>query len=146
MAKERYERRRRSMPRSAGLSHVAMSVSEGTLTDEFRTRLLAFYGPLLGWAELESLRRPDRLTISVGGSSYINIRERADSMVTHGYEHFGVLLGSAEDLQQLWDDLANEEQDVDLEPLVPNSEGEGSFRFRFLLPMAVEAQFYAGLL
>jgi hypothetical protein len=134
------------VPASAGLSHVAMSVSEGLLTDAFRTQLLDFYGPLLGWTEIESLRRPDRLTISVGGSSYINIRERSDCMVSHGYEHFGVVMGSAEHLQQLWDELARTDIDVDLEPLVPNATGEGSFRFRFLLPLAVEAQYYAALL
>ena len=100
---------------------------------------------MLGWREMESLRLPDRLTVAVGPSSYINIREQPDSMVTHGYEHFGVLVRSAEDLQRLWADLANEEDDVQLEPLSTNDDGEGSFRFRYLLPMAVEAQFYAAL-
>ena len=122
-----------------------MSVPNGTLSDEYRTRLLEFYGRILDWREMEALRRPDRLTIAVGSSSYINIRERSDSMVTHGYEHFGVLVRSAEDLQGLWESLANE-RDLELEPLSPNANGEGSFRFRYLLPMAVEAQFYASLL
>lgn len=134
------------MPRSSGLTHVAMSVPEGTLTDDFRTRLLNFYGRRLGWREMEALRRADRLTVAVGTTSYINIREQSASMVSHGYEHFGVLLDSPEDLQQLWDDLSDEDEDVELEPLAPNETGEGSFRFRFLLPMAVEAQFYARLL
>ena len=134
------------MPSSSGLTHVAMSVPEGTLTDMYRARLLEFYGRILDWREMESLRLPDRLTVAVGPSSYINIRERPDNMVTHGYEHFGVLVRSAEDLQQLWADLANEEADVQLEPLSPSDDGEGSFRFRYLLPMAVEAQFYASLL
>ena len=133
------------MPLSSGLTHVAMSVPGGTLTDDFRTRLLEFYGRTLGWREMEALRRPDRLTVAVGAASYINIREQPESMVSHGYEHFGVLLRSPEDLQELWDDLANEEEDVELEPLSPSERGEGSFRFRFLLPMAVEAQFYARL-
>ena len=133
------------MPRSSGLSHVAMSVPEGTLTAGYRARLLEFYGRMLGWREMESLRLPDRLTVAVGPSSYINIREQPESMVTHGYEHFGVLVRSAEDLQRLWADLANEEDDVQLEPLSTNDDGEGSFRFRYLLPMAVEAQFYAAL-
>jgi hypothetical protein len=134
------------MPSSSGLTHVAMSVPDGTLTDGFRARLLEFYGRLLGWREIESLRLPDRLTVAVGPSAYINIRERPESMVTHGYEHFGVLVLSAEDLRTLWEDLANEEADVQLEPLSTNEDGEGSFRFRYLLPMAVEAQFYARLL
>ncbi len=134
------------MPSSFGLTHVAMSVPEGTLTGAYRERLVEFYGRILGWREMETLRRPDRLTVTVGRSSYINIRERPDSMVTHGYEHFGILVRSAEDLQQLWADLASEQDDVQLEPLTTNDDGEGSFRFRYLLPMAVEAQFYAGLL
>jgi hypothetical protein len=134
------------MPSSSGLTHVAMSVPEGTLTDAYRVRLLEFYGRILDWREMESLRLPDRMTVAVGPSSYINIRERPDSMVTHGYEHFGVLVRSAEDLQQLWADLAHEDDDVQLEPLSASDDGEGSFRFRYLLPMAVEAQYYASLL
>jgi hypothetical protein len=87
----------RPMPLSSGLSHVAMSVPEGTLTEEYRARLLEFYGRMLGWHEMESLRLPDRLTVAVGSSSYISIRERPDSMVSHGYEHFGILVRSAEE-------------------------------------------------
>ena len=34
-----------------GLSHVAMSVPAGTLTDDYRTELLEFYGRLFGWRE-----------------------------------------------------------------------------------------------
>jgi hypothetical protein len=78
----------------------------------------------LGWREIASLRLPDRLTISVGGSSYINVRERADSLENCGYEHFGVLLPSAGALRRLWDELAHEVADVDLEPLSPNDHGE----------------------
>jgi hypothetical protein len=134
------------MALSSGLSHVAMSVPEGTLTEGYRTRLLEFYGRTLGWSEMESLRLPDRLTVAVGRTCYINIRERPESMVTHGYEHFGVVVPSAEALQQLWDDLANEDGDIELEPFSVTDKGEGSFRFRHFLPMAVEAQFYASLL
>lgn len=134
------------MPKSAGLSHVAMSVPEGTLTVEYRARFLEFYGRLLGWHEMESLRRPDRLTVAVGRLSYINVRERPDSMVSHGYEHFGVLVDSSDDLQRLWTKLDQDEHDVELEPLSTSDDGEGSFRFRYLLPMAVEAQFYGTLL
>ena len=131
--------------RSVGLSHVAMSVPEGTLTDEYRAQLLEFYGRMLGWREMESLRRPDRLTVAVGPASYINIREQPDGMVSHGYEHFGILVRSAEEFRRIWADLANEQVDVQLEPLSTNNDGEGSFRFRHLLPMAVEVQYYAAL-
>ena len=125
------------------LSHVAMSVPEGTLTERYRSDLLDFYGRKLGWRELVSFRRPDRLTIAVGGSTYINLRERPHSMVTHGYEHIGILVDSAETLAQLWSDLADEQIDIQLQPFTPSTRGEGSFRFHHLLPMAVEVQFHA---
>jgi hypothetical protein len=134
------------MPSSLGLTHVAMSVPEGTLTDEYRSQLLDFYGRVLHWREMEALRRPDRLTVSVGPKTYINVREQRDCMATHGYEHFGVLCSSADALQELWRILDELDDDVGLEELSTNQNGEGSFRFRYLLPMAVEAQFYEGLL
>jgi hypothetical protein len=133
------------MTRSAGLTHVAMSVPAGTLTDDFRAEVVSFYGRMLGWQEIESLRLPDRLTLAIGRTSYVNLRERTDNMVTHGYDHFGVLLGSADELRDLWNRLDAEDGDVHLEPLTPSDRGEGSFRFRHLLPLAVEAQFYASL-
>lgn len=66
-------------------------------------------------------------------------------MVSNSYEPFGILVRSAEEFRQLWADLANEQIDVQLEPLSTNDDGEGSFRFRYLLPMAVEVQYYAEL-
>ena len=134
------------MPGSIALTHVAMSVPAGTLTDDYRQRLLDFYGRVLGWREIEALRLPDRLTIAVGRSTYVNLRERPDSMVTTGYEHFGVSVRSAEELRRLWHELDDGDEDVDLEPLSTNDAGEGSFRFHHLLPMAVEPQYYASLL
>jgi catechol-2,3-dioxygenase len=124
------------------LSHVAMSVPEGTLTDAYRSNELEFYGRTLGWREMESFRRPDRLTIAVGASSYINLREQPDSMITHGYEHIGILVESAEKLAQLWSALASEDIEIHLEPFATNERGEGSFRLRYLLPIAVEVQFH----
>ena len=43
------------MAMSSGLSHVAMSVPEGTLTDEYRAQLLEFYGRECAVAPLEQV-------------------------------------------------------------------------------------------
>ena len=126
-----------------GLSHVAMSVPAGTLTVDYRTELLEFYGPLLGWREMESLRRPDRLTISVGAYTYLNVRERPDAMVCFGYEHFGIVVESPEEAERLWRVLDADSRDVNLEPLSRDDRGLTTFRFRYLLPLAVEVQAFA---
>jgi hypothetical protein len=126
-----------------GLNHVAMSVPEGTLTDDYRTELLDFYGGLFGWREIESLRRPDRLTISVGTHTYVNVRERADPMVCFGYEHFGIVVASAEDVERLWRLLDADQRAVHPEPLSGDDRGLTTFRFRYLLPLAVEVQAFS---
>jgi hypothetical protein len=123
------------------LSHVAMSVPEGTLTDEYRTEVLDFYGALFGWRELEALRRPDRLTIAVGQHAYINVRERPQPMQVTGYEHFGVLMSSADELRRACEVLRRDYPHIAVEGLEPTGEGDRTFRFRHLLPLAVELQF-----
>ena len=117
-----------------------MSVPEGTLTDDFRVAVLEFYGELFGWREIESLRLPDRLTILVGERTYINVRERFEPMVCSGYEHFGIGVASREEAARLWEVLSADERDVDLAPLATSGDGLTSFRFRYLLPLAVEVQ------
>ena len=132
------------MPKSRGLSHIAMSVPRGTLSDDLRGELLAFYAKHFGWSEIESLRLPDRLTISVGGGTYVNVRERDTSMVCDGYEHFGLLLRSPDDVDEVWTTLSRDCPDVHLEPLDRGDDGYRSFRFRYLLPLTVEVQFLPG--
>lgn len=129
------------MPKSRGLSHVAMSVPPGTLTDSYRDELLAFYGEHFGWTEMEALRLPDRLTIAIGGGNYINVRERDEPMVSDGYEHFGLLMRSPEDADDVWAALDRDARDVELEPLDRRDDGYRNFRVRYMLPLTVEVQF-----
>lgn len=129
------------MPKSRGLSHIAMSVPTGTLTDTFREEVLAFYGDHFSWREIESLRLPDRLTIAVGGGNYVNVRERTEPMVSDGYEHFGLLLRSPEDVDEAWTALDRDLREVHLQPLDRGDDGYRNFRFRYLLPLTVEVQF-----
>jgi hypothetical protein len=122
------------------LSHVAMSVPPGTLTDAYRAEVSEFYGALFGWQEIEALRLPDRMTISVGNFAYINIRERDEPMHATGYEHFGVLMKSARDLDEVCARLASDYPEIEVkgEPKA----GAGTVRFQHLLPLAVEMQFF----
>ena len=130
------------MAEPTGLNHVAMSVPSGTLTDAYRAELLEFYAALFGWREIESLRLPDRLTVSVGRHGYVNIRERPDPMVCSGYEHFGIVVESTDLVERLWKQLDRDPRDVQLEPLTTGDDGYRSFRFRYLLPLTVEVQYF----
>jgi hypothetical protein len=124
------------------LSHVAMSVPPGTLTDEWRKQVLDFYGELFGWNELDRFRQADRMTISVG-SSYINVRERDDAPAYSGYEHFGVLFSSPDALRAVWKKASEHAAaGITLEPLNDASDSYVSFRLHYLLPLTIEAQFF----
>ena len=116
-----------------------MSVPVGTLTDEYRAEVLSFFGELLGWTEIESLRLPDRLTILVGRNDYLNLRERSSPMVCSGYEHFGIVVESADEVDALWDRLNDDPRDVHLQP-IEGDNGFRTFQFRYLLPLAIEVQ------
>jgi hypothetical protein len=126
---------------STGLSHVAMSVPVGTLTEAYRTEVREFYGRAFGWREMVALRRPDRLTLATGQASYVNIRERTDPMVCSGYEHVGVVVESPAQVDELWDELDALSDDLALTPLTTGAGGFRSFHFHHLLPLAVEVQF-----
>ncbi|MEY2434949.1 MAG: hypothetical protein QOC92_4674 [Acidimicrobiaceae bacterium] len=125
-----------------GLSHIAMGVPPGALSDEFRAEVQEFYGRLFGWTEIESLRLVDRLTLAIGGRCYVNLREIPDSMTTAGYEHFGVLVESVDELERVWNELDALDHSVDLTPIGGADGGVRTFRFRHLLPLSVEVQFF----
>ena len=125
--------------RTRALTHVAMSVPVGALTSDFRTALLSFYSDAFGWRELESLSTPNRLTISIGPGTYINVREHEPAMATDAYEHFGVLVESADEVHRLHAEVRRLGADPDpVEEPVPQ---HPTFRFQHLLPMAIEVQF-----
>jgi hypothetical protein len=129
------------MTRSRGLRHVAVSVPPGTLTDDFRAQILEFYGSEFGWVEIEALRLPDRMTLAVGRHCYVNVRERDPSMACTGYEHIGLLVESPEDADATWEQLDRDPRDLGLEPIERGDDGYRNFRFRYLLPLAIEVQF-----
>ena len=129
---------------SAGLNHVAMSFPPGTLTDEFRAEVRRFYGDLFGWEEIDELELPDRQTMATGGGTYVNLRERDDAMVCHGYEHLGVTVRSADDADAVYALLEASDRDIELGPRTVGDDGFRSFRFRYLFPLAVEVQYFPG--
>lgn len=128
--------------RTRALTHIAMSVPVGTLTSDYRSKLLGFYSQVFGWRELEGLSTPDRLTISIGPGTYINVREHEQAMTPGAYEHFGVLVGSVEEVHELH--AAVQELGGGPQPVEEPVRGYPTFRFRHLLPMAIEVQFVPG--
>jgi hypothetical protein len=124
--------------KTRALTHVAMSVPVGTLTTEVRAEILAFYGDVFGWREMEGISNDERLAMWIGPASYINVRER-DDHAELSYEHFGVSVRTADDVHDLWSRAS--ELGAHPEPLETSVGGVTMFKFQHLLPMAIEVQF-----
>lgn len=134
-------RRNVAAVRTLGVDHVAMSLVPGTLTDEFRREVCDVYGDVLGWTEIEQLRLDDRMTLWAGGRTYVNIRERPEAMICTGYEHVGATVATSDDAERIHAELAASGLDVELGEITRRDDGSRSFRFRYLLPMAIEVQY-----
>ena len=83
-------------------NHMEMTFPVGTLTQEFREEVDAFYGSIFGWTALDTevvgqschLLLPDR-------DQFILLAESAKPMSSPGYDHLGLLQDSREEVDDL---------------------------------------------
>ena len=129
------------------LSHVAMSVARSTFTDDYISDL-EFYCELLGWRFDEKLSiKNERLLISLPGhGQYLNVRSMDQPMATSTYEHMGVYVATPEEVHSLHSKVrAHGEKDprVKIDDRGVQILYGGvltTFRFKYLLPLAIEIQ------
>lgn len=129
------------------MSHVAMSVPRSIFTDAYCADL-GFYEDLFGWKIDGSLSIDnERLFISLPGhGQYINVRAADQPMTTTSYEHLGIYVESADEVQTLFGKVqAHKETDdrVEIDDRGVQVLYGGlltTFRFKYLLPLAIEVQ------
>jgi hypothetical protein len=86
---------------------------------------------------------PNKLASGGERASFLTKRSIwASPMVCSGYEHFGIVAASAHEVDTLWERLKNDQRDLHLETITKDDNGFRSFRVRYLLPLAVEVQFF----
>lgn len=128
------------------ISHVAVTVPASALDARGREALKAFYGQVLGWTEIERLRRDDRLSLEVSDSAYLNIRSRDEPMQTSGYEHLGLWIDSPEEFDAVCERARawarrDAEAVVEEPAIVATKRGAvHNVRLHYRLPLAIELQ------
>ena len=127
------------MPVTMGLSHIAVSVPGGTLTQDWRSAFFDFYGGIFGWTEIENVARADRLNVAIGDSCYLSIRERQEPMACTEYEHFGLVVESTDDVEHLWAQVNMACSDV--ADIRRRPSGTQAFKFHHMLPLTMEIQY-----
>ncbi len=139
--------------RTPRFNHVAMSVPADLLDEQGRADLLAFYGDVFGWDELPTETK-DRYRLVMrahDNEQFVFLIAEDSPMSCPRLDHFGMSVGSAEELEEIYAKAqawAAKDDRVDL----IEKKGEDmhgvlvltSFYVRFLLPMMVEIQHFDG--
>jgi len=129
------------------LSHVAMSVPRARYTPAWLAELARFYREVLGWTVDDTLSiEGERLLMWIPGSNqYLNVRAADVPMQTTGYEHLGIYVDTVDRVFECFAAVrqhASDSAELELDESVQTLYGGSltTFRFRYLMPLAIEIQ------
>lgn len=128
-------------------NHVALTIPHGLFEPEAKRELLGFYADVFGWSEDPAFAVPgERILIRAPSmQQYITLRKSEAPMVTSGYEHLGVRVGSEPEILAIHERAARAGEaypDLELGPVRRLYEGKlVTFRLRFRLPLTLELQY-----
>ena len=128
------------------LSHVAMTIPRAEFTDSYLDELGQFYETVLGWTVNQKLSiRGERTLLDIPGhGQYLNVRAADEPMGTTGYEHMGVYVDTVLDVQTMFQKVQEHADPLKLElddGVRTLYDGHlTTFRFRYLIPLAIEIQ------
>ena len=128
-------------------NHMELTFPRGTLTEEFREEVDAFYGAVFGWKSLDTevvgqlchLLMPD-------ADQFILLAESDKPMSSPGYDHLGLLQESRDEVDRLlaecerYADKDDRVRIVRYEDLVYPGLTVHAFYVKYLLPIYFDVQ------
>lgn len=138
-------------PRAPRFNHVAMSVPPDRLSAEGRAELLGFWGGVFGFEELPSETRDREVLVlsAYDWEQFVFLIADETPMACPRLDHFGMSVGSLEELQSLLaraKGYAEQDDRVDIIDHKADVHGDAltlhSFYVRYLLPMMIEVQYF----
>ena len=124
----------------------ALAVPRDYFDPAMRAALLSFYDGVFGWVENERMSiEGERIFLRAPTDrQYLTIRASDAPMRTSGYEHLGLLVGSLDELQKIYEragGYAERDERVELgERKILYGNRLHTFRVRYLLPLTLEIQ------
>jgi hypothetical protein len=83
-------------------NHMELTFARGTLTDEFREEIDAFYGSVFGWASTDTDVVGQRCHILLpDAEQFILLAEAKKPMSSPGYDHLGLLQDTRAEVDDL---------------------------------------------
>jgi hypothetical protein len=128
-----------------------MSVDPDLLSEAGRRDLVGFYSEVFGWRELPT-ETIDKQRLVLGAHSvdqFVFLVGAEDPMRAPSLDHFGLGVGSAEELDTFYERaLAYRDRDERVELIDRRTEqypglSISSFYVRYLLPLMVEVQYFS---
>jgi hypothetical protein len=128
-------------------NHMELSFERGTLTQEFRDEVDAFYCDVLGWRSLDTevVGQLCHLLLPDDGQ-FILLAEGKAPMSSPGYDHLGLLMETREEVDAIRDEcqrFADKDDRMRLklyDDLVGPTVTTHAFYVKFLLPIWFDVQ------
>jgi len=84
---------------SVRFNHMELSFPKGTLTDEFRGEVDAFFGSVFGWAAQDTQVIGQRChLLQPDDGQFILLAESSKPLASPGYDHLGLLMDTREEV------------------------------------------------
>lgn len=128
-------------------NHMELSFPRGTLTDEFRQDVDAFYGSVFGWKSTDTDLLNQRCHLLLPDpDQFILLAEGSKPMSSPGYDHLGLLQDSRSEVDTLLEackryrDKDDRVQIKEYEDLVYPGLTVHAFYVKYLLPIFFDVQ------
>jgi hypothetical protein len=130
------------------LNHMELTYPEGTLDDDFRKEVDAFYGDVFGWQGVDTEVVGQLCHILLLGESgdFILLAESPKPMSSPGYDHLGLLQDTRAEVDDLlerckrWQEKDDRVQIKEYRDLVTGDLVVHAFYVKYLLPIWFDVQ------
>jgi hypothetical protein len=129
-------------------NHMELTFPRGTLTEEFREEVDAFYGPIFGWkgVDTEVVGQLCHILLSEEAQQFILLAEGKKPIQSPGYDHLGLLFSSRAEVDDKLEQCKRYQEKDDrvsikeYEDLVTGDLMTHAFYVKYLLPIYFDVQ------
>jgi hypothetical protein len=128
-------------------NHMELTFSRGTLTEEFRNDVDAFYGAVFGWTALDTeVVGQDCHLLMLDPAQFLLLAESDSPMSSPGYDHLGLLQDTRAEVDRLVQECERYAEKDDrvrikrYEDLVYPGTVVHAFYVKYLLPIYFDVQ------
>ena len=129
-------------------NHMELTFPRGTLTQEFREEVDAFYGSVFGWIGVDTdlLGQSCHILLSEEAQQFILLAESDKPIESPGFDHLGLLFATREEVDEKLEQVKRYQEKDDrvrikeYDDLVTGDLTTRAFYVKYLLPIYFDVQ------